>query len=159
MGSHVAQQVALPRSNSPYPNGNQPGSLEQLEPETEDDMDVRDFSERPPNDQRPLKPPRKPKEMLQNLVLPPGCPDYVSMDASTMGIPKPQFTEVRGIIPEKKKVPRGWHTCLKRLPPKAPFHNNDIYSKPTESSENHYEEPKEKTQEEHCPKEKNMQVL
>ena len=119
-------------------------------------MDVRDFSERPTNDQIPSKPPRKPKMMLQNLIPPPGCPDYVSMDASAMGTPKPQFTEVIGIIPEKKKVPRGWPTCLKRLPPKAAVHNNDIYSKATDSSENHYEEPKEKTQEEHSPKEKNM---
>ena len=37
---HVGQQVPLPRSSSPYPNGNQPSSLEQLEPRTVDDMDI-----------------------------------------------------------------------------------------------------------------------
>ena len=40
--AHVAQQIPLPRSSSPFPD-NQPGTMEQLEPETEDDMDVRDF--------------------------------------------------------------------------------------------------------------------
>ena len=34
--AHVAQQVPLPRSSSPYPDNNKPGSLEQLEPK--DDM-------------------------------------------------------------------------------------------------------------------------
>ena len=83
----------------------------------------------------------------------------MSMDASAMGIPKPQFTEIRGTTPEKK-VPRGWPTCLKRSPPKATFHNNDIYLVNTDSSENCYEEPREKeTQEEHGPREKNMQVF
>ena len=118
--------------------------MEQLEPETEDHMDVRDFSERPANDQRPPKLPRKPKMMLQDLIPPPGCSDFMSMDASTMDIQKSQFTEIRGTTPEKKKVPRGWPTCLKRSPPKATFHNNDIYSKNMDSSENHYEEPREK---------------
>ena len=148
--AHVALQVLLPRSSSPYPKDNQPSSLEQLEPESEDDMDVRD-SLKDPLRQRPPKPPRKPKVMLQNLVPPPGCQDYMTMAVSVMGIPKPQFTEVRGIIPEKKKVPRGWPICLKRSPPKATFHNNDIYLKSADSSENHYEEPKKKTQEEHGP--------
>ena len=59
--AHVAQQVPLPRLSSPYSTDNWPSSVEQLEPETEDDMDIRDFSERPTNDQRPPKPPRKPR--------------------------------------------------------------------------------------------------
>ena len=155
--AHVAQQVPLPRSSSPCPNNNQTSSLEQLEPETEDDLDIRDFSERPTNEKRPPKPPRKTKVILQNLIPPPGCPDYMAMNATIMGIPNPQHTEARGIIPEKKKVPRGWPACPKRSPPKAAFHNNDIYSKSTESSENLYKEPKEReTQEEHSPKEKNV---
>ena len=62
----MAQLVPLPRSSSPYPKDNQPGSLEQLEPKTEYDI-----SERPTNDKRPTKPPRKPKVMLQNLIPPP----------------------------------------------------------------------------------------
>ena len=58
---HVAQQVPLPRSSSPYPKDSQPGSLEQLEPKTEDDMDVRDFSKRSTNSKRPTKPPGQPR--------------------------------------------------------------------------------------------------
>ena len=155
--AHVAQQVPLPRSSSPCPSNNQTSSLEHLEPETEHDMDVRDFSERPANDLRPPKPPRKTKVILQNLIPPPGCPDYMAMNHTVMDIPKPQPPEIRGIIPEKKNVPRGWPACLKRSPSKATFHNNDIYSKSTESSESLYKEPKEKeTQEEHSPKGKNM---
>ena len=100
------------------------------------------------------------KVMLQNLIPLPGCSYYMTMDPTMMNIRKPQHTEVRGIIPEKKKVPRGWPTCLKRLPPKVTFHNNDIYSKNTDSSKNHYDEPKEKeTQEEHSPQEKNMRIF
>ena len=147
--------MPLPRSSSPYPNDDQTGSLGWLEPKTEDDMDIRDFSERPTNNQRPPKPPRKPKVMLQNLIPPPGCPDYMVMNAAIMGIPRPQKPEVRGIIPEKKKVPRGWPACLKRSPPKVVFHNNDIYWKNTESSENLYKEPNEKeTQEYMAPRRK-----
>ena len=110
----VAQQIPLPRSSSPYPDINQPGSLEQLEPKTEDGMGMRDFSENPANDQRPSKPAHKTKVMLQNLIPPPGCPDYMAINAAIAGIPKPQTTRIRGILPEKKKVPRGWPTCLKR---------------------------------------------
>ena len=158
--AHIAQQVPLPRSSSPYPKDAQPGSLEQLEPKTEDDMDVRDFPERPPNDERPTKPPRKPKVMLQNLIPPPDYPDYMAMNTAIMGIPKPQHAEIRGTIPEKKEVPRGWATYLKRSPQKAVFHNNDIYTKHTDSNKNQYEEPKDKeTQEKHSPKEKNMRVF
>ena len=40
--AHVAQQVPLPRSSSPYPN-DKPGSLEQLEPETDVTSHVRFF--------------------------------------------------------------------------------------------------------------------
>ena len=81
-------------------------------------MMLRDFSERPVNDKRPTKPPRKPKVMLKNLIPTPDCHDYMTVDAAVMDIPKPQHTEIRGIIPEKKKVPRGWPTCLKRSPQK-----------------------------------------
>ena len=47
--AHMAQQVPLPRSSSPCPE-NRPGAMEQLELETDDDIDVRDFSERLTND-------------------------------------------------------------------------------------------------------------
>ena len=157
--THVAQQVPLPRTTSPCPSNNQTGSLEHLEPETKDDMDITDFSKRPTNDLRPPKPPRKPKVILQNLIPPPGCPDYVVMSHAVMGIPKPTLPEIRVILPERKKVPRGWPTCLKRSPPKVTFHKNDIYAKSTESNENLYEEPQEILQEKQGTKEKNMQVF
>ena len=77
-----------------------------------------------------------------------------------MGIPKPTPPEIRLLLPEEKKVPRGWSTCLKRSPLKATFQNNDIYARCTESSENLYEEPQEmRIQEEQGPKEKNMCVF
>ena len=93
--AHIAQQIPLLRSSSPYPDNNHTRPLEQIESETEDDMDVRDFSEEPANDKRPPKSPQKPKVMLQNLILPPGCPDYMAMNAAVAGIPKPQHIEIR----------------------------------------------------------------
>ena len=55
----------------------------------------------------------------------------MAMNAAIIGIPKPQHAEIRGIIPEKKKVPRGWPACLKRSLPKVAFQNNDMYAKHT----------------------------
>ena len=108
-------------------------------------MDVRDFSERPVNDRRPPKPACKLKVLLQSLFPPPpGCPDYMVMNAATAGIPKPQLTEIRGILPENKKVPRGWPTCLKRLPPKAALHDNDIYAVYADESEHRKKSLKKK---------------
>ena len=54
--AHFAQQIPLPRTSSLSPNNKQLGSLEQLESFTKDDMDTRDFSERPANDVRPPNP-------------------------------------------------------------------------------------------------------
>ena len=158
--AHVAQQIPLPRSSSPYPN-DKPGSLEQLEPKMDDDMDMRDFSERLTNDKRPPKPACKPKVMIQSSFPSPlACADYIAMNAAAVGIVKPHLMEVRGFLPEKKKVPQGWPTCLKRLPSKAAFHDNDIYVVHTNKDEHHYEKPKEKeSQEEQEPREKNMRVF
>ena len=129
--THVAQQVPLPRTSSPCPSISQTRSMEQLETVTEDNMDIRDFSKRPTNDLRPSKQTRKTKVIHQNLISPPGCPDYVVMNHAVMSIPKPTLPEIRLHLPEKKKVPRGWPTCLKRSPPKATFQNNDIYARST----------------------------
>ena len=57
--AHVAQQIPLPRTSFRGPTNSQQGSLEQLETYTKDDMDIRGFSERPTNDMRPPKPPKK----------------------------------------------------------------------------------------------------
>ena len=127
--AQVAQQIPVPRSSSPYPD-NQPGTLEQLEPKTEDDMAMRDISERPTNDKRPPKPPHaSPRSCSKISFLLPGFPDYMMMIAA----PLQEFQshnqqKIRGILPEKKKIPRGWPACLKRSPPKAALYDNDIYS-------------------------------
>ena len=71
---------------------------------------------------------------------------------------KPPIKEARGILPKKNKTP--WPTCLKSLPLKAAFQNNDIYAVHTSDDEHHYEETKEKeSQEEKEPKKKNMRVF
>ena len=52
-------------------------------------------------------------------------------------------SEVRGILPERRKTPHGWPKCLRKTPPKKILRNNDLYN--TQKIENrHYEEPKEK---------------
>ena len=120
--AHVAQQIPLPRSSSPCPE-NRPGSLAQLEPKTDDYMDMKDFSERLANDKRLPKPKCSPSLMIQNFFPSPlTCPDYVAMTAADAAEPtKPPIKEVRVILPKKKKVSQGWPTCLKRSPPKAAF--------------------------------------
>ena len=105
--AHIAQQIPLPRSSSPCPE-NRPGSLEQLEPEMDDDMDVKDFSERLANDKRPPKPKSGPRLMIQNFF--PSqltCPNYVAMTAAAAAAEptKPPIKEVRGILPENNMVP------------------------------------------------------
>ena len=102
---HIDQQVPLLRTSSPCPSNNQPGSLEQVKTFTEDDMDVRDFSDRPPNDCRPPKPPRKPKVILQNLTPPPECPDYMAMNHTVMGIHKPPLLRSEVSSQKRRKFP------------------------------------------------------
>ena len=49
--SVVKTVMTTPRASSPYPD--QPGTLEQLEPETDDGIiDFTDYTERPPNEKR-----------------------------------------------------------------------------------------------------------
>ena len=62
--AYVANQTPLPRSSSPHPD-DRPGICEQLKPETEDEIDINDYSERLANDHRPPKP--KHDLMTQNL--------------------------------------------------------------------------------------------
>ena len=159
--SHMAQQIPLPRTSSATHTDKQRGSLEQLEVVTEDDMDIGEFSERPTNDMRPPKPPRKTKAYIMDIIPPPGCPDYMAMNHTVMGIPKLPLLEIRNLLTEKGKVPIGWPTCLKRSPPKAAFNNNDIYAKNMGNGENFYEESQESraTEEEQEPKEKNMKIF
>ena len=48
----VAKKImTTPRASSPYPD--QPGTMQQLEPDTDNDIiDITDYAERPPNDKR-----------------------------------------------------------------------------------------------------------
>ena len=141
--AHVAQQIPLPRASSPYPV-DRLGSLEHLEPETDENMDIRDYMERPANDKGLPKPKCGPGLMIQNnFPSPQTCPDYIAMTTAAEPTKLPP-KEIRGILPEKKKMPHGWSACLKRKPPKVGFQNNDIYVVHTSDEEHHYEEPKEK---------------
>ena len=159
--AHVAQQIPLPRSSSPRPL-NKPGLLEQLEPETDDDMVVRDFMERPANDKRPPKSKCRPSLMIQNnFPSPLTSPDYIAMTIAAAELAKSPLQGIRGILSEMKKMPQGWSTCLKRSPPKTRFQNNDFYAIHMSDEEHHYEKLKEKgeLQEAQEPKEKNMHVF
>ena len=125
--SHMAHQIPLPRSSSLCPE-NRPGAMEQLEPETDNDIDMRDFSERLANDKRPPKPKCGSSLMIQNFFLSPlTCPDYIAMNVAATKPTNPHLKEVRGILPEKRKTHRGWPACLKRLPLKDAFQNKYIY--------------------------------
>ena len=65
------------------------------------------------------------------------------MNAATATPTKPHRTEIQGILLDKKRVPCGWPTCLRKQPPRIAFKNNDIYMINNGES-NTYEEPKER---------------
>ena len=48
-----------------------------------------------------------------------------------------------GILPDNRRTPNGWPTCLKKQPPRVAFKNNDIYMINDEESDP-YEEPQER---------------
>ena len=56
---------------------------------------------------------------------------------------KPHRTEIWGILLDKKRVPHGWPTCLRKQSPRVAFKNNDIYILNNGES-NTYEELKER---------------
>ena len=136
----------MPRASSPHPR--KTSTLEDLEPDTDDDMiDVSDFFERSSNDKRSPIPkqtntthPRTQEQCptLQN------SPTYVPMNTTTAAATaKPHRTEIWGILLDKRKVTHGWPACLRRQPPRVAFKNNDIYMVDNEDS-NTYKEPKER---------------
>ena len=126
----VARNVATtPRASSPYPK--QTSTLEDLEPNTDGDIiDITDFSERPTNDRR--SPP--PKQSITthtttqgHCPTPQNSPTYLPMNAAAAMPAKPHRTGIQGILPDKRRVPCRWPTCLRRKPPRVAFKNNDIY--------------------------------
>ena len=70
-------------------------------------------------------------------------PMYLAMNAAAATPAKPHRTEIWGILPNKRRIPCGWPTCLKKQPPRVAFKNNDIYMINNEGSDT-YKEPKER---------------
>ena len=112
--------VTTPRASSPYPK--QTSTLEDLEPNTDDDIiDITNFSERPANDIRSPRP--KCDFTTQTMTqehwpTPQSSPTYLPMTAAPT---KPHRTEIQGILLNKKRVPHGWPACLRKQPPRVTF--------------------------------------
>ena len=110
----------------------------------EDDIiDITDYSERPANDKRSPRP--KQTDMTHMTTqgqcpTPQNSPIYLAMNVAGAAPAKPYRSEIWGILPDKRKVPRG---CLRRHPPRVAFRNNDIYMVNDEEA-NSYEEPRER---------------
>ena len=126
--------------------------LEDLEPNTDDDViDITNFSERPANDRR--SPQHKQKFMTPTVTqghcpTPQNSPTYLAMNVAAATPAKPHRTEIWGILPDKRRIPHGWPTCLKKQPPRVAFKNNDIYMIDDKESDTYVE-----------PKERNLRVM
>ena len=73
---------------------------------------------------------------------PQNSPTYLAMNAAAATPAKPHQTEIWGILPNKRRTPCRWPTCLRKQPHRVAFKNNDIYMINDKES-NTYEEPKE----------------
>ena len=117
--AHVAQNVELPhRSSSPYPQ-KKTRTLEDLETDTDDNMvDMTNFFDRPQNEKRSSKPTTYGNTSEQ-------CPTPQNSPTHVTKLPispvKPRRNEVWGILPDKKRLTRGWPACLRRQPPRVVF--------------------------------------
>ena len=121
----VARNVdLLPRSSSPYPK-KKTRTLEDLETDTDDNMvDMTNFFDRPQNEKR------SPGPHAEQCPTPQNSPTHMSkslVPAPPISPTKPHRNEIRGVLPDKRRVPRGWPACLRRQPPRVAFRNNDIY--------------------------------
>ena len=74
---------------------------------------------------------------------PQNSPTYLAMNAAAAKPAKPHRIEIQGILPNKRRIPHGHPTCLRKQPPRVAFKNNDIYIINDEESDT-YEEPKER---------------
>ena len=112
----------------------------------DDIIDITDSSERPANDKRS---PRHNKTTMTHTMTqghcptPQNSPTHLPMNAAAAALAKPHRTKIQGILPEKRKVPRGLPACLRRQPPRVAFKNNDIYMVNDEEV-NSYEELRER---------------
>ena len=92
--------------------------LEQLEPDTDDEIiHITDYSERPSNDKR--SPQHKQKYVTHTVtqghcLTPQTSPTYIAMNAAVAVPAKPHQMEIWGILPDKRRTPNGWPTCLKK---------------------------------------------
>ena len=140
----VRKLVTTPRASLPFLKWT--STVEDLEPDMDDDIiDIMDYSERPSNDKRSPRP--KQTNMTHattqgHCPTPQNSPTYLAMNAAAAPA-KPHRTKIRGILLDKRKVSHGWPACLRRLPPRVAFKNNDIYMVNDEEA-NSYEELKEK---------------
>ena len=113
--------MPMARTSSPYPDDSDK-RLEKLETETDDELDQIDYMARPANDRRLPKPRCRPTlrrshpNWLKNdCPTPQKSPKYITMVASLRQTRQPT-NEVRGILPERRKMPHGWLKCLGRTP-------------------------------------------
>ena len=79
----------------------------------------------------------------EHCPTPQNSPTYLPMTAAATTPTKPHRTEIWGILPNKKRVPHRWPTCLRKQPPRVTFKNNDIYMVNDGESDT-YKEPKER---------------
>ena len=134
----VAQNLdSLPRSSLPYPK-RKTCTLEDLETDTDDNMvDMTDFFDRPQNEKRSPRP----KPINSNSEQ---CPTPQNSPTHTSKPPvlptKPHRNGIWGVLPDERRVPCGWPTCLRRQSPRVAFRNNDIYVMDDEDDE----EPRER---------------
>ena len=129
--------VTTSRASSPYPNWT--STLEDLEPNTDDDIiDITEFSERPANDKRSPQPKHNcmtHTAMQEHCPTPQNSPTYLAMNVAAATPAKPHRTEIQGILPNKKRIPCGWPACLRKQPPSVAFKKNDIYMDKDEESD------------------------
>ena len=143
--SEARNIMMIPRASSPFPK--QTSTLEDLEPDTDDDIiDVTGYSERPANDKR--SPKSKQAVMTHTTIqghcpTPQNSPTYLTMNAAAAAPAKPHRSGIWGILLDKRKVCHGWPACLRRQPPRVAFRNNDIYMV-NDKEGDIYEEPREK---------------
>ena len=109
------------QASSPYPK--QTSTLEDLEPDTDDDIiDVTNYSERPTNDKRSPRPKQTATTHTTtqgHCPTPQNSPTYLPMNVMAVASAKPHRTEIGGILLDKRKVPHGWPACLRRQPPRV----------------------------------------
>ena len=127
----------LPRSSSPYPK-KKTRMLEDLETDMDDNMvDITDFFDRSQNEKR------SPRPNSEQCPTPQNSPTHMpksSVPTPPISPTKPHRNGIRGVLPDKRRVPHGWSACLRRQPPRVAFQNNDIYI----VDDKEYEEPRER---------------